>query len=141
MRVLASFVLALSGTASAADQTPLSTDDPGIRVSLIKLIATPEAFHGKKVFVSGYAFIEFENNNLCLVPEPASSQDCVWINYDDGPYETEADHERYLAAERKWAQYNRKRITVRGVFDASGSGHLGGSSGEIGHISDVFSRK
>ena len=141
MRVLTAFLFAFSGAVSAGGQAPSDTEERGIHVSLIRLIAAPEAFHGKKVFVSGYAFIEFENNNLCLVPDPASSKDCVWINYDDGPYQSEADHERFLAAERKWVGYNRKVITIRGVFDANGSGHLGGSSGEIGHITEVFSHK
>jgi hypothetical protein len=140
MRLLAACLFAIGAHPAIGRESSVERIDPGIRVSLIRLIADPEAFHGKKVFVSGFAFIEFENNNLCISREPASSKDCVWINYDDGPYQTDADHDRFLAAERKWVKYHRKVITVRGIFDAHGSGHLGGSSGEIGHITEVFSQ-
>ena len=134
--LLATAVLVLCSSADATD-TRGQASDGIVRVSLIRLIASPAAYDGKLVSVSGFAFIEFENNNLCIVRKPSSSHDCVWINYFDGPVETDADMERYQAAREKWSKFNRRHISLRGTFDASDSGHLGGSSGGIGHITDV----
>jgi hypothetical protein len=136
--LVASLMVCMAVHASAAEPKRLS--EAGVRVSIINLIATPGAYHKKLVFISGYASIEFENNNLCLSKDPASTRDCVWINYDDGPYETDADMKRYEAKRREWAKYDGKLISIRGIFDAESTGHLGGSSGEIGHIVDVYER-
>lgn len=138
--LIALLILGIS-TDVAAQELESKERDPGIRVSLINLIATPEVYHKKLVFVTGFASIEFENNNLCLSKDRASTKDCVWINYDDGPYETGADLERFKKKESEWKKYNGKRISIRGVFDAKNTGHLGGSSGGIGHIIDVYDRR
>lgn len=130
----------LSSTADSAMENQLEETDRGVRVSLVRLIAVPDRYDGKVVMVSGYAFIEFENDNLCIVAKPNTTRDCIWIQYFDGPVETDADLERLEAAKRKWSKFNGKYISIRGIFDASDTGHLGGSSGGIGHITEVEAR-
>ncbi len=128
--------LILCSTADAAESQKQQSE-LGIKVSLTQLIAAPDAYDGKVVSVSGFAYIEFENNNLCAAPEPGASRACIWINYFDGPVKTDADFARYQKISKKWSKYNRRHISLRGIFDASDTGHLGGSSGGIGHITKV----
>ncbi|MGH8050014.1 MAG: hypothetical protein ACREPB_05070 [Arenimonas sp.] len=106
-------------------------------VLLTRLIEAPDAYDGKVVLVSGFAFIEFENNNLCLLEKQGIPRNCIWINYFDGVTESDADFARYQKAKKKWSRFNRRHISLRGTFDASDTGHLGGSSGGIGHITEV----
>jgi hypothetical protein len=105
--LIALMILGISSV-TAAQELESTKNDSGIRVSIINLIATPDLYHEKLVFVTGFASIEFENNNLCLSKDPASSKDCVWINYDDGPYKTEADFVRFKKKESEWKKYNGK---------------------------------
>ncbi len=105
--------------------------------SLVQLVSKPTAYHGNRVAVSGYARIQFENDVLCPQRETASSKDCIWLNYDDGPYVSETDMARYEGAEERWRLYDGKRIRVVGTFDARDTGHLGSTSGGIHHITDV----
>ena len=108
-----------------------------IRVSVAQLTSEPSVFHGKQVSVSGYAQIQFENDVLCPQRQPVTSRSCIWLNYDDGPYESEADMARYDAAEERWRSFDGKRIRVVGTFDARDTGHLGSTSGGLHHIIDV----
>jgi hypothetical protein len=107
------------------------------RVSIIQLIANPARYDGKAVWVEGYVTIGLENNKVCMVEKPGSSQDCLWINFYSGGFETDADLERFLAEEARWKKHNGHQLMFKGVFDASDSGHLGSTSGGIHDISDV----
>ena len=110
----------------------------GIRVSIIDLIANPDRYHGKLVFLSAFVTLELENMSLCMTREVASSRDCLWLEIDPGPYETEEDLTRYQAAEERWKPYNHKRISIRGTFNKTNAGHFGGSSGAIENVTDIY---
>lgn len=105
-------------------------------VSIAQLLAHPGEFHGKAVVVLAYAKIEFEGDRLCAVPG-APMQSCVSLSFDDGPYETEQDMDRYLAAQERWRAFDGKRVLVRGTFSRGPSGHFGLFPGEISHIAGV----
>lgn len=114
---------------------------PSARVSVIQLVATPERYDGAVVFVTGFLTIEFENNSLCATPTVASSKDCLWVQYDDGPWETEMDMQRYNAAKAKWTAMSGKRVSIRATFSKDNTGHMGGSSGGLEKIVDVYQGK
>ena len=123
------------GAGSASAQTER---DSGEYVSIVQLIAHPDRYDGKVVFLIAYATIRHEGDSLCMVPKAASSKDCVWLRFDDGPYETEQDFVRYDRARAKWQQLSGKLISVRGTFSKTDTGHFGMYSGGIGKISDVY---
>jgi len=135
-RSIAGIAALAFGAAFAADQ---AEQDRGEYVSIVQLIANPDRYHGKVIFISAYATIRHEGDSLCMVPKAASSKDCVWLRFDDGPYETEKDFARYERARAKWQRLSGKRISVRGTFSKTDTGHLRMYSGGIGKISDVYS--
>ncbi len=134
---------AILGTMAVAAVSMALADEPAVKdngqlVSIINLIATPERYDGKLVFLSAYATVRFEGNSLCMTQQPASASDCLWLEFDDGPYETEQDYQRYKLAEAKWKKYNGKRISVRGIFNRGNTGHFGLWPGAIEKIVDVY---
>jgi hypothetical protein len=113
---------------------------PGARfesVSLIRLIAVPERYDGKRIAVSGFAEIEFENMSLCPWRPVAARKDCLWLEIDDGPFEDDSDEQRYLDKERRWQKFHDKAITVYGTFAVKHTGHFGLWSGAIRSIERV----
>ena len=125
------------GSALAAD---LPQRDTGESVSIVQLIANPDRYDGKVIFLSAYAIVRFEGNSLCMVPKAASSKDCVWLELYDGPDETGQDIVRYKRALAKWRPLNGKLVSVRGTFSKTNTDHFGQFSGAIEKISDVYSQ-
>lgn len=109
----------------------------GERVSIYRLIANPEPYTGKVVFVTGYVRIGFEDWSICPSKSTLSTQDCLWLVIDDGPFESEQDQQRLRLAQMKWKHFNRKVVSLRATFDASETGHLGGWSGGLKRITTV----
>lgn len=105
-------------------------------LSINQLLADPSRFDRRTVFVAAYANIEFEMDSLCDVPGSPRKR-CVWLTYDDGPYETEQDLARYQTSEEKWRAFHGKRVLVHGTFIRGPRGHFGMYQGEINRITDV----
>ena len=107
-------------------------------VSIIQLVANPDRYHLTVVEVQAYATVRHEGNQLCAVEKPASTKDCLWLQYDDGPYETDADLARFDRAKARWEQeFNGKRISVVGTFNRDRTGHEALWSGGIEKITRV----
>lgn len=126
----------MAALALLASVACVSSRDVSQSVTIDQLLAHPGEFHGKAVAVLAYAKIEFEGDRLCAVPR-APMQSCIWLSYDDGPYETEQDLARYLAARARWRAFDGRRILVRGTFNRGPSGHFGLFRGDISHIAGV----
>lgn len=135
--LICSIAVALAMQQSAFAEAP---KDRGEYVSIIRLVANPERYHGKVVFLSAYATVKFEGNQLCAVQKPASTKDCLWLQFDDGPYVNDEDLARYKRAKAKWEKFNGKLISLRGTFSMENTGHFGLWSGAIEYITDVTSR-
>ena len=94
-----------------------------IRASMINLIATPERFHGKKVQVSGYLVLEFENLALSFERNSGNSE-AFWADIDINPRFnkeewTDPDLDHWYAKKHLWnCKYNRQMVTVRGLFNS-----------------------
>ena len=93
-------------------------------VSMIELIANPEKFDGKRVFVSGFVHFEFEGNGLYLHDE--DFVDNIWKN-GIGLSVTPEQEKRYAVCDAKYC-------FVVGTFHAVKPGY---SSLWSGHLSDV----
>lgn len=97
-------------------------------VPLVRLLATPERHHGRKVRVQGYLTLEFEDAGLHL--DAASYQggmrgNAIWV---DAPAWLRPEDRRRLT---------RNHAEVTGVFDASGRGHMGAFSGRLTDIRSI----
>lgn len=114
--------------------------EPSEWVSLVNLIATPDKYHDKKVFFSAYVTVEFENMSLCMMENSLSSKDCLWLDIDSGPFDSEEDLKRYNGIEAVWLLANRQVASIHGTFNKNDTGHLGGWSGAIKNVTHVYAQ-
>lgn len=102
--------------------------------SIIRLIAKPEVYQGKRVQVIGYFVSGMEVRGLFLSKEDVAtgnSQNAIWVEVGD-----------QVAFEEKFGKFSRGYYKVVGTFDYRpdrGSGHLGAWAGELREIS-LFTR-
>lgn len=98
-----------------------------LEVSIVRLIANPQAHHGKAVRVVGFARITFEGN-------------AVYLHQDDYRHFI-TKNALWLAVpkkeQRKYMEYDQKYVLIEGTFDADDTGHLGSYSGAIKNIDRV----
>jgi hypothetical protein len=95
-------------------------------VSVVQLIANPQAYDNKPIQIIGFLRLEFEGDAIYLHREDYErgiSQDGLWI---DRP--KDMTKEQINAA-------NTKYVICAGTFHASGHGHMGMFSGEITGVS------
>jgi hypothetical protein len=121
-RFILVFALATCASAFAAD-----------RVSIVQLIATPDLFHGKKVVVTGYLTIGFEDNVLYLSQEDArvgNFKNGVWVGYAK-EVSSRADLAEYDEYYRRLKPYDKSYVSIEATFDARNTGHLDCCSGEL----------
>lgn len=93
-------------------------------VSIIQLIANPEAYQGKTVRIIGFLHLEFEGNGLYLHQEDyihSLYSNGIWINAI-GPFYTKATSD------------NNRYVLVVGTFDSKDHGHMGLWPGAIKNL-------
>lgn len=128
----------ISTAALLASAGCVSSRDVSQSLSFDQLLAHPSKFDGRAIVVVAYANIEFEMDELCGVPPSVPrNQRCIWLTWDDGPYNTEQDLARYQPAEEKWRAFRGKRVLVRGTFSRYPSRHFGVCLGQINRITGV----
>ncbi len=123
----------ISTVALLASVGCVSSRDVSQSLSIDQLLAHPSKFDGRAVVVVAYANIEFEGNELCDVPR-AGREGCIWLTYNEEPYETEQDLARHKAVEEKWRAFHEKRVLVRGTFNRGPIVHWVPYPGEINLI-------
>ena len=126
----------ISAVALLASAGCVSSGDVSQSLSIDQLLAHPSKFDGRAVVVVAYANIEFEMDSLCDLPS-VPRRPCIWLTYNDEPYETEQDLAGYQAVEDKWRVFHGKRVLVRGTFNSGRSGHFGMYPGELIRITGV----
>jgi len=123
--------MALGGTRGGAADVPQpapgASPDNAAMVSLVQLIAEPEAFDGRYVKIIGFLHLEFEGDAIWLHRE-----DCEHRIYKNGLWVHTGQVLRPADA-----RYNDRYVMIVGRFDAQKHGHLGLWSGEINSISRV----
>ena len=92
----------------------LGTADPEEeRMSLVRILATPQAVDGRSVLVVGYLHLEFEGRLLCLHKEDVEHrlfENCIWTDIPKTP-EVEALSDHYVG--------------ISGRMNARARGHMG----------------
>jgi len=107
-----------ASASAAADQ------DCAQRVPLAKLIANPDAYHGKALWVVASVTIEFENMTACPSANETRVKSCLWLDIDDGPYKTDQDTARYESKLQTWKRFNLQTVAIRATFDKNLRGHF-----------------
>ncbi len=103
--------------------------DPSYQdVSLIQLIANPEAWDGKKVRLTGFLRLEFEGDAVYLHREDyeySIMRNALWINLP-----------RDMVPNQRGA-VNMHYVLCEAVFDAGRHGHMGLFSGALSQVSRI----
>lgn len=129
------------GTSLFANEVEANLENRFQSISLINLIATPERYDGKLVLVTGYATVGRENMSICLTRVRNSSKDCLWLNVDSGPYETEDDRKRIDKKYKLLYKFNGKLATIEAIFDQNDTGHFGMWSGALRDFVRIYDLK
>jgi hypothetical protein len=111
------------------------------RVSVIRLVSNANAYDGKEVFVTGYLTLGVERNLLCLSSDAASSMDCLWVELDDGPWESKEDEHRLRSRQKEWRTYDKQLVSVRATLDKNNTGHLGSTHAALTKVTQVYGRQ
>jgi tetratricopeptide (TPR) repeat protein len=121
-RVLFAALLCATAPLLAAAAGP----ECGEHVPLAKLIANPDTYHGKALWVVANVSIDFENMTACPSEKEAQSErkNCLWLNIDDGPHKTDQDYTRYQSKLQIWQQFNLQTVAIRATFDKTLKGHF-----------------
>lgn len=117
-----------SETSSDAQATIID-ESPTRTTSLVKLIATPDKFDGRRIIVTGFMNVEFEGNAIYLHKDDFENNlfsNGLWINLND-QQKKEIDS----------LNLNKNYVLLEGTFNSSGNGHFGLWSGEINEITDI----
>jgi hypothetical protein len=119
------FIVALGFVVLCALSTSPHADPPrDTAVSLIQLIANAGAFDGKRVLVTGYVVLEFENTAVYLHESDATygiARNGLWL---DVP----------LGGDSHRTRFHQRYVLIEGTFNAHRRGHLGLFSGSIESI-------
>ncbi len=102
-----------------------SADRHAVDVSMIQLIANPQAYDGKKVRLIGFLRLGFEGDAIYLHKEDYEhgiSSNGLWI---DVPREMTKDQQQIV---------NTQYAICEAVFRASGHGHMDMFSGELTNV-------
>lgn len=95
-------------------------------VSLVKLIANPEKYDGKRIQAIGYLHLEFEGNAIYLHEEDfkhSMSENSFWVNFSSK-----------LTKEQDLKKFSDKYVIIIGTFKANEKGHMGMFGGTLDNI-------
>ena len=135
------FLIILSSFACKSKQEPktvaadtsiaidlLSTSSGDVyAVSMIKLLANPEKYNGKRVMLDGFLNLEFEGNALYLHKEDYThgiSKNSLWVNLNDN-------------ISKEAHKYNKNYVLIVATFDANDTGHMGAFGGGLKNLTSV----
>ncbi|MBW3655001.1 MAG: hypothetical protein KY444_02775 [Gemmatimonadetes bacterium] len=108
-----------------------STPDTDVHdVSIIQLVARPEQFHGRRVRVTGYLWLEFEGNGIYLSESDRTHgvyRNGLWVSFAPGVLDGRQE-------------YSGRYVLVEGTFNAEDRGHMGLWSGAIQQITRALPR-
>jgi hypothetical protein len=113
----------------------------GERVPLDRLIAKPDKYHGKALWVTAHITIDFENMTACPSKNETQMESCLWLDIVDGPYKTEQEYTRYETRLQKWKQFDRQTVAIHATFDKGKKGHFSMWPGSLKQVTEVSGRK
>lgn len=140
MNIRAALVLVIASLMGVPQSFAAERPAEAEAVSLINLIATPERYHGKKVHITAYITVEFENMSLCMSEHVISRKDCLWLAIGPDEIQSVGDVKRYNQMKDVWLQANHQVAVIHGTFDMEHTGHLGGWTGAIKNVTHVYAR-
>ena len=108
-----------------------------LRVSIIQLIANPAEYHGKKIWITGVADLQYAGFSIYLNQEAWYwlSEEVLWVNNCEIIDNKIWFHiNGKLISEEVAKEYNGKYVFIEGTFDMYIKGHRGRFSGGIDNV-------
>lgn len=105
----------------------ISSED--FNVSIVRLIATPERYHERKVQVEGFMNLEFEGDAIYLHKEDYEkglTKNGFWVTFSDKLDRKEIN------------KLNKGYVLIEGTFNKDRHGHMGLFGGEIYEITRII---
>ncbi|NMH26508.1 hypothetical protein [Flavobacterium silvaticum] len=121
--------------ANAGKQKTVDKDDFHIdnyNISMIRLIANPEEYHGKEIRVQGYLNLQFEGDAIYLHEDDyknAIFKNSFWVEFSNE-----------VLTQNPTDGINNQYVTIVGTFDMNSRGHMGVFAGTIKNITEIYSR-
>jgi hypothetical protein len=106
------------------------------QVSLVRLIARPEPYHGKRVRVSGFLHQKFEDSALYLSKADADhliTANAIWVRYDP---KVQLEPEEGSAKDLDY--FDGRPVMLEGIFNMNQHGHRGAFSGVLERVVRVL---
>ncbi|UMR30206.1 hypothetical protein MJ904_24960 [Massilia sp. MB5] len=103
-------------------------EKPALPVSIYQLMANPEKYDGKEVYVIGFMHMEFEGDVLY-----AHREDWVHTLIQNG-VALDVPKSEYS----KWIKINNNYVVVQGFFSATERGHLSLRAGSLTKITKLI---
>ena len=104
--------------------------------SIVQLLAHRDKYHGKRVQVSGYLHVRFEDSAIYLSKEDAEygmTKNGFWVLFD----KSAVPLDRAIGP----TQFDGKYVLVEGEFNKNSLGHLSAWQGTIEGINRVLEKK
>lgn len=101
---------------------PPAAQNTGNGISLARLIAHPSSYHGKVVRVTVNVTTGFENITAYPSSEKLTPKNYLWLEIDDGAFDTDADFIRYESTKRTWQRFDRQTVSMRATFEKNKKG-------------------
>lgn len=117
-----------SSKPNGSDKFGISTDTANyLGVSMINLLATPERYHNRKIYVEGFLHMGFEDNGLYLNEtdyKHSITKNSLWV-----------DVSREQA--NQFAKGQNRFVTIKGTFNSASKGHSELWSGAIKNVVSI----
>jgi len=101
-----SAIVLLMLTAAGCATSPRPFNEP--LLSVPEVLARADQYHGKTVYVEGFAVVGSKADSLCADPLPASQAECLPLHIDFGPSES---------ARVQWQALDGRQVEVKGTFN------------------------
>ena len=112
-----------------------------VEVSMVALLANPEKYNGKKVRVTGFLHVQFEDNAIYLHKDDADyliGENALWVAYAKEPNLQPICKDKFSASGAKQRFFDGRYVLIEGRFNMKNHGHLGAFSGAIEDVSRIL---
>ena len=113
-------------------------------VSLWQIIANPESYHNRRIVVTGFLHLKFENSALYASKEDADyliGKNAVWVTYSTDDLKLVPRNQTSKLSRSDLDYFDGKYVTLEGIFNKNDCGHMGSYSGTIQHVTRVFEKR
>src|SRR5690349_3580523 len=130
------------GTLILVAANPLiAQQDQLTEVSLLRLLANPEKYDGKKVRISGFLHVQFEDNAIYFHKDDADhliGSNALWVDYIENPNLQPICKDKFASSGANVTFFDGRYVLIEGQFNMRRRGHMGAFSGTIEKASRVL---